>query len=488
MKLTLKEITTATGGKILDQANMDLLLEGVSTDTRSIGKGELFVALVGERFDGHAYVDKAAREGAAAAIVSRDVETELPIVRIIVDDTKIAYEALAAYVRQKLNVRVVAVTGSVGKTSTREMLKLGLSGVMPTHGTDANLNNEIGLSSTILHTPDMTEALVLEMGMRLRGEIEELTMIAKPDVACITNIGVAHIERLGSRENIMKAKLEIVDGLAKNGLLIIPAEDAMLISYMESGALREDVRVGVTGMHLDATYFSKHPWCKIIATASNRIESDEGQQFDVRILSQSDLSSNSVEQATTVSLNLLGNHHCTNALALLLLASDWHLNLDAVAKRLLSYQPIGNRERCVRVGAISFVDDSYNAGPESMKSAFETLVARAKGHRTVACLADMLELGSYSKEMHEYIGREAAAAGIDILFVTGDYRNDVKKGAEDAGKSKDVYTFDNKEVMRDKLMTALLPDDFVLVKASHSFAMHTLIDDYEKRGGQSRDV
>ncbi|MBO4927260.1 MAG: UDP-N-acetylmuramoyl-tripeptide--D-alanyl-D-alanine ligase [Clostridiales bacterium] len=477
---TLAEIVDVTGGKLLqfdgEASPAEYKVNGVCTDTRVLEKGNLFLALIGEKYDGHDFAVRAATDGASAFVASsmEKMPKDKPVV--LVEDTKIALEKLAEYYRKRLGCKVVAVTGSVGKTSTREMIASTLRKGLRTHVTKDNMNNEIGLSLTILQAPEDSEVLVLEMGMRLRGEISELTHIAHPDVAVITTIGVAHIERLGSQEEILAAKLEIQEALCEGGLLIIPYHDKMLAKAVREGMIRDDVRIGYTSCEKDDADILSGAFG--MAVSSPVSVADERLCFDV-------LAGFEEKRTSHVKLKAIGFHHVGNALTAFLCGLYLGLSPETITQGIESFEQIGHREKLVDVEGVHFLDDAYNAGPESMKSAFTSIRRLAGEEKAYACIADMLELGDVSAKEHFGIGVKAAEEKLDGVFVMGDYQESVREGVLSLTDEVPVYGFSNKKAMAEKLATIVKPGDYVLLKASHSFEMHLILNEYGSvvRGG-----
>ncbi len=470
-RFTLKEIVEATGGRLIRlPEGVDaetIAISDVSTDTRTIKEGSLFLALIGERFDGHDYAEEARKSGCAAFVLQKEECAPEGVPTVLVEDTKTALEKIAAYYRMRQNFLVVAVTGSVGKTSTRQMIASALSSCKKVYATKNNNNNEIGLSQTILAASEDTEILVLEMGMRLRGEISELTHIAHPDIAVITNIGVAHIERLGSREEILNAKLEILEGLKDEGLLIIPAADEMLAKARKDGKIRKDVKIAYTA--IESSAFPEN--ASGTATAEN-IAFENGK---ICFLAKAGFGE--IEEIP-LSLSVIGKHHVGNALAGLLCGLYLKLPAEKLAEGICSFAQIGHRERLVEEHGVFFMDDSYNAGPESMMSAMSSIRRLAETGKAWACVGDMLELGGVSSEKHFEIGAHAAREHLDGLFVIGDYKEDVRKGVESIDRDLPVVLCRDKKEIVEKMRNTVQPGDFVLLKASHSFEMYTILEEY----------
>ncbi len=477
---TLQEVLDATGGELrqfvaTEQVKDPSMFQvtGVSSDTRTIEEGNLYLALIGEKFDGNQFAVAAVKDGATVLLLSSMTYAPENVPVVLVEDTKLALEKLATYYRKRMGCQVIAVTGSVGKTSTRQMIVSALSRCCRVYATSANKNNEIGLSQTILSAPEDTEVLVLEMGMRGRGEISELTHIALPDIAVITNVGVAHIERLGSREEIRNAKLEIIEGLKENGLLILPYHDEYLMGAVKAGMIRSDVHIAYTSTTPEE--FEAQPYGFAMATKTEV----KGEKIFFNVEAGID----SVCEVPLM-IEALGLHHVGNALAGLICGLYYHCDLAKIAEGIASFNQVGHRERKVNVNGIFFIDDTYNAGPESMKSAMSTVRRIAGEGKAYACIADMLELGHVASEKHIEIGQYAAEIKLDGLLVTGDQKKNVEEGAKLVAPSMDVRLFDDKAEMIEELVKILKPGDYVLLKASHSFEMHTIIDGFQAKVGE----
>ncbi|MEA5416096.1 UDP-N-acetylmuramoyl-tripeptide--D-alanyl-D-alanine ligase, partial [Synechococcus sp. BA-132 BA5] len=378
----------------------------VSTDSRGDLDGALFVPLVGERFDGHRFLAGALAAGAAAAVVQRgrlagDELAELmanggrPI--WLVDDTLVAYQQLALLWRRRLGLPVVAVTGSAGKTTTRELIKAALASLGPVVASSGNENNDVGAPLTLLKADETTAALVVEMGMRGLGEIERLSRCAEPDVAVITNIGTAHIGRLGSREAIGQAKGEITAGLGTDGVLVIPAGDPLLehaVARVWGGRV---VRVALEDEL--AGFPAEVPAADLVGRL-------EGPRLNLA-------------GGPSLRLPLEGRHNARNLLLAVAVAQD--LGVPAAALEHLTVELPGGRARRWRLGGVELLDETYNASPEAVLAALELLAANATdaeaGGRRYAVLGTMLELGERSLELHAQVAARARELGLDGLLI-----------------------------------------------------------------------
>ncbi len=451
--LDLQEVLAATGGSCQSLQNIEFT--GINTDSRSIKRGELFVALSGENFDGHNYCAKALEQGAAAVLISHNVEN-LPqnAVAIKTDDTLKAYQLIAKAWRDKQkNLKVVAVTGSNGKTSTKDLIAACLAQKYKVVKTEANFNNEIGLPKTLLNIKPDTEIAVVEMGMRGLGQIRALCKLASPDAAVVTNVGETHMELLGSMENIAKAKSEIVENLTEKQFAVLNNDDDF-VRHMADKTAAKVVSYGCTK---EASIYAEN--IKLNA---------ESSEFDC-------IYAKTGEKEHIV-LPLLGAHNVYNALAAIAVAVTFGVTLPQIAEALKNVRLTGKRQEILQIGAVTVINDAYNASPASMASALKTLhaVKDAKGGRAVAVLADMLELGKLSETAHTEVGELAAAEGVDVLITYGTEAAYTGRAAENKG----VKTFickDRSEAAK-ILSGTVRNNDIILLKGSHSMQVDGLID------------
>ena len=432
MKLTIKEITKACNGKFIGDDDT-LEVTSYSKDTRTIKNGDCYVAIKGETFDGNDFLDKARDLGASCAIASKVVDN-LPT--ILVDDTILAIQKLATYVRDKSNAFVIGITGSAGKTSTKDMIASVLSEKYKVLKTPGNLNGQIGLPLNILMYQD-EPVWVLEMGMNNFGELDKLSHIAKPNVAVITNIGTAHIGILGSRDNILKAKLEILNGMDADGTLILNGDNDLLKTV-------KDKRNIVTfGLDNNNTFVAKN----IKTSLENTTFTCNGEEYKVLVP---------------------GEVFIYNALASISVGKRLGLTSEEIKRGLEKFTMSGNRMKKTIVKDYTLLNDTYNANPDSVKSVLKT-IASYEG-RKVAVLGDMLELGEYEKELHENVG-EYLNGKVDVLVTVGTlskYMDDRFKGEK--------YHFSSVDEAKEEIKSILKPKDLVLFKASHSINLDKLVD------------
>ena len=450
--VNIRHAARAMGGEVF-HCDGDELVKGVSTDTRTISEGSVFFALSGIRFDGHKFIEDAVSAGAVCCVVNKNEEGygNLPV--IMVEDTHKALRDFAAYYRRKFQIPVVGITGSVGKTSTKEMIASVLKQNFQTHMTQGNFNNEIGLPLTVFNLRDEDEIMVLEMGMSNFGEISRLTHIAKPDTAVITNIGISHIEHLGSREGIKQAKFEIMEGLQMDGTVILNGDDDMLWSARGE-------------IDFETLYFGVHNKNCDLTACELRTYSD-GSEFTCKIDGE----------LHKFSVSVPGEHHVSNALAAILVGLKYNVDMNDIKKGIRSFVPSGLRQTLIELSDYKIIRDCYNASPASMKSGLEVLSLTQTEGRRVACLADMLELGEISASAHKAVGKLTVDYGVDCLIVVGKESRWIAAGAIEAGMNPaDVHEFETNDALKERLATLLKKQDLILVKGSRGMHLEEIAD------------
>ena len=465
--ISLAEVVKATGGRcgVSGAGARNLEFTGVNTDTRTIGKGELFLALKGGKFDGHAYAGKAVEAGAAGIVASGPVSVPAGTPVVYVADTLKAYQDIAHAWRMGFpELKVVAITGSNGKTSTKDMVAAVLSAKYNVVKTQANFNNEVGLPKTLLSIHPGTQIAVVEMGMRALGQIRAMCAIARPDVAVITNVGSTHVGELGSLDNIAKAKSEILEDLPADGFAVL------------NGDLPR-VRAMVPKLHVPCAWFGLQDGDDVRAEAVE-ITAD-GSSF--RCLAGG--------EEAAVSLPQIGEHNVMNALAAIAVGRHFGVKLNNMAEALAGLALTGSRQEVLHFGPYTVINDAYNASPASMEAAFATLErlkASSKAPcRTIAVVADMLELGSLSAEAHAEVGRLAAKTRTDLLVSYGTETAHTQEAAEAAGIP--AWHFADRGGAEAKLKEILRPGDIVLLKGSHSMQVNGLIDTVFKKLESDKD-
>ena len=451
--LTVRQLLEAVGGTLLGSFDdLDARVTGVSTDSREIKEGSLFVPLSGERFDGHAFINGALEAGAAGCITAREREIYQPDKFYIkVRSTHRALRDLARYYKSLFPIPFVAVTGSVGKTTTKDMIAAVLSVRYKVLKTEGNFNNDIGLPLTIMRLERDHEIAVLEMGMDHAGEIDYLSELVRPDVAVITNIGDAHIENLGSREGIFAAKCEVFNHLKEGGLAVLSGDDEML-STLRGKLSHKAVFVG-SGEGLDYTAYD--------------IDTDGASHMDCKVKTP----------ATQFHADIpaLGGHMIYPTLMAAAVAEHFGMGADEIMRGTRAFLPTKMRMNVVRCGAdIVILNDVYNANPQSMRAAAAVL-KDAKGRRRVAVVGDMKELGPNSAMFHAAVGGYFAEAGIERLIAVGDHARHMAEGAEQKGLPQVSY-FETMEDAHDALRRELRPGTTILVKASRSMAFEKIVE------------
>ncbi len=442
--ITIRQAAQWCGGRY-EEKYADIAFQGANMDSRKLEKGELFIALEGAR-DGHDFIPAAFEKGAAAVLCSRSVG-DYPA--IIVENPHDALGMIAAKERERIGMQVVGVTGSVGKSTTKEMIACCLQGSYRVAKTPANFNNDIGMPMAILAMPEDTQVAVLEMGMNDFREIAYLTRIGKPDVAVITNIGTMHMEQLGSREGILQAKLEILEGLKANGTAVFHGDDDMLWSKKDSCSV-------------PITWFGcQNEACQVLARDID--ETEEGLSFQVH-----------TEAADfPLTLPLEGRHFVADALAAVAVAGIMGVCPEDIQTRLAAFQNMAGRQEIYEAKGCTIISDCYNAGPESMTAALAVLGKR-KGRR-IAVLGDMLELGSRTQAEHYRVGR-IAAENADMVFAFGPNSMRVVKGAITGGMSPNmVDAFVDRQKLVNRLRGMVCPGDVLLFKGSHGMHMELIL-------------
>ncbi len=428
----------------------DTIIDKVTTDSRDAGAGSLFVAIVGDRLDGNDFAKSALANGAEAAIVSRrgDLDGE----QIVVKDTKDALIEIAGNYRARYSPKLVAVTGSVGKTTTKEMTAAILETFGNTLKNEGNKNNEIGVPTTLFNMSAKTELAIVEMGMNGLGDIRKLTLAARPRAAAITGIGVSHLELLGSRENILKAKLEIVEGMPEDGILCINGDDELLMGARADIAV-ETVTFAIS--NTEADIIAKNIMSRVRTTEFTIVDRVNGE-FQAMI-------------------PCAGNHNVLDALAAYALATRIGMDAAGSAQALSRYVPTGMRQRFVDFKGVTVIEDCYNASPDSMRASIETLAELPIEGIKVAVLGDMLELGAISRESHRAVGIEAAKMGIDILLCYGENMKLCAEGALAAGITSAKH-FEDKAELAGYIAKTMHQGDAVMFKASRAMALEEVID------------
>lgn len=451
--MTLQNIATACRGQLVcKEEQKQIQIKGAVLDSRQVEEGYLFFATKGERVDGHNFIPQVA-EKKAACVICEKVPSDVEIPYILVEDSFVALKQVATFYRENLTIPVVGITGSVGKTSTKEMVSSVLSTRYNVLKTEGNFNNEVGLPLTILRIRDEHKVAVVEMGINHFGEMHRLSEIAKPDICVITNIGQCHLEFLGSREGILKAKTEIFDFMNPDGYVCINGDDDMLATIKEVNG-HKPVTYGLT-IKNDA-YVTGVESKGIFGSKASIYLNDE--TFDVEI-------------------PLSGEHMVMNALAAACVGELLGLRTEEIARGIADTKAVGGRSNLISLKDKTILDDCYNANPVSMKAAIDLL--KQADTRKVAILGDMFELGENQEKMHSEIGIYAVEKDVDVLICAGELSRHMYDAAvlEKEASKKTIQIFymkDTQEVI-DNINTILQENDIILVKASHGMGFANVV-------------
>ncbi len=440
-EIKASDILKATGGTLVF-GDADASVCAISTDSRTVSTDALFIPLKGERFDGHSFLSDVCKSGVGGYIFSEDVSFFDCPFAIRVDDTSEALLNLASFYRKRFDIPFVALTGSVGKTTTKELLASVLSKKYNTHYTKGNFNNNIGVPLTLFGLLKDNEAAVIEMGMSNFGEIEVLSKCVLPDIAIITNIGTSHIEFLGSQEGILKAKSEIFSGLKDGGKVILNGDDPYLITLKNSLSKFDVCYIGIDNKD-----------CDYVATD---ISTDEtGCTFKVN--------------DKAYSINLAGIHNIYNALCAIAVGEMLGLNHSQISDGLALYRADGIRQNIISVNGYKLINDCYNSSPQSLVASLKVL-SDVKAKRRIAVLGDIAELGERAEELHRSVGKALKDMCVDVLITVGNHSSFIA----DEAKNKEHYHFENSDLCAAFLKTFVKKDDALLVKGSRCMKMETI--------------
>jgi len=455
--ILVKDIIRICGGKLIC-GNEETICGNFSKDTRQINEEDIYLGIKGEKFNGSVFYKDALEKGAKGCILQdieiseEDINTYKDKFIIIVDDVVKSLQQLAAYKRSLYNIPVIAITGSVGKTSTKDIIASVMATKYKVLKTEGNYNNEIGLPLTILRLKDHN-ALVVEMGMSAFGEISLLTNIAKPTTAVVTIIGSSHIGELGSRENILKAKLEILEGLNEKGSLIINNDNDLLNLWNQNN---EDNHKHITyGIENESDLIAKN--IKVNETGSAFVINLNGKEYKVEV-------------------PVAGKHFVYNSLASIAVGLENDIEIKNIIEGISNFSLTKRRMEILKNAKnVTIINDCYNASYESVKAALE-YISSLKANKKVAVLGDVLELGEFSKQMHQKIGEEVANNNIDILVTVGKEAKEIANTVKNKANKVDVYSFDNNEDASKLLKQLTKENDVILVKASHGMHFEEIVE------------
>lgn len=472
----LKAVTLAqaVGGKLLS-GDGEALITSVSINSKEIQQGALFVPIIGERVDAHNFIDMALEAGAVATFTQREIkEYREGKVYIQVADTLHALQLAAAFYRSQFSIPLIGITGSVGKTTTKEMIAVALSTEKKVLKTKGNMNSQIGLPLMMFELEENMEVAVIEMGMSEVGEMHRLSLVAKPDMAVMTNIGVSHIGQLGSKENIRREKLNIIDEFSKDSPIFVNGDDTLLHE------IKEFVDVRKQGGELSKELFDKDTYEKLADIQVVEFGTGENCNYrgeNVRTVGEhTHFTYVSESGREEIVLSVLGNHNVNNAVVALAIAEKLGIKPSVAKEGLKSYQPIDKRGQVFEVNGIKVIDDTYNASPDSMKSGADTLLAMKNLKRRILVLADVLELGEVSRECHYEVGSYLAGKNIDAVVCVGTEAKAICDGVKENTDGILTRHFTDKAQAISFLKEYIVQGDGVLVKGSRGMHMEEVVE------------
>ena len=451
-EISLREIVKLTEAEVEEKNFADKKIFGITTDSRKITEGVLFIALKGENFNGEDFAEDALKKGAAAVLVGKNFKSEnLAGAVLKVDDTLTAYQQLAKNHREKFKIPVVAVTGSTGKTTTKDLTAAALSELGTIQKTSANFNNEIGVPLTLLGINENHKAAVVEIGMRGLGQIENLSKYVQPTIGIVTNVNETHIELLGSIENIAKAKGELVQAIPEGGTVILNADDKNVLAMKNLAKSNVKILTYAIGNSADLQ-------------AENISINSFATEFDLKYQNK----------IYHIEIPVIGRHNVLNAMAAIAAGLSLNLSIEEIQKGFSTLVTTKARFEVIRRDGVTLVNDAYNASPASMHAAIQT-VAEIYDGRKIAVLGDMLELGEISEKVHRDVGAEVLKNNFDILITIGELGKFIAAGAKDAGL-KNIFTTSTHEESAKKILSIMKEGDTILFKASHGMHMEKIIE------------
>lgn len=454
--MSLQQIAAACGGTYYGNAAQQTSeVSGVAIDSRQIEKDYLFIPIVGARADGHDFIPQVMEQGALCTLSEKELG-DVPYPYILVSSCEQALKEIAAYYRSSLDIKVVGITGSVGKTSTKEMIASVLSQKYSVLKTEGNFNNEIGLPLTIFRIREEHEIAILEMGIDSFGEMSRLAAIARPDICVITNIGICHLENLIDRDGVLKAKTEMLDYMKDGGTVILNGDDDKLCTISEVQG-RSPVFFGLSEEH---DYYATDIRSLGLKGTSCTLHLPDGTLQTV--------------------IHLPGGHMVCNALAGAAVGHTLGLTAEEIQAGIEQLVPVSGRNHLIETDSLVIIDDCYNANPISMRASLDVLACGLG--RTVAILGDMKELGENEKALHYGVGVYAAQKGIDLICCVGTLAKEIAAGAKSAASASRILYFPSKEALLAELETIVQKDDTILVKASHSMEFPEIVEVLKNKG------
>ena len=455
---SVKQVIQMLNAEYINETGLDATIKGVCIDSRAVEAGNLYVPIIGANNNGHSYIDQAIKAGAVATLWKKgepNAPKEIPV--ILVDDTIAALQKLAVSYRNQLNLKIVGITGSNGKTSTKDILASVLSKHYKTQKTAGNRNSEIGVPLTLLDFDDDIEMGVVEMGMENLGELSALTAMVRPDIAVITGVGTAHLENLKTMENIAKAKLEIVEGLPKNGTFIYLGDQDLLNDAYHAKNLDESIRVLTYGFddHNDYVVSDIHQFV-------------DGLDFKIN-------------ENNTYHLDMLGKHQALNATAAYIAAECLAVSEEEVAEGFSNIAKTGMRNELVKFNEALILNDAYKSNPQSALAALDTMEEFDYDYK-IAILGDMLELGETSAQIHYDLGKDLTKYHLNEVLTIGEMAEHINKGATDHLKNVKIMHFENRDALSEYLKPYGAKHCMILVKGSRGMHLDLVVDALTKEG------
>ena len=446
--ITLHEVAKACCGTL--HGDPELKITSIVTDSRKAGEGSLFAAIKGARVDGHRFIPAVAEQGAVCVLCEDKPDVEINYIRV--DSTLVALKGIAEYYRSLFTIPFVGITGSVGKTSTKEFISAVLAQKYNVHKTGGNFNNELGVPITLFGLEEEHEVAVIEMGISGFGEMTRLSKMVKPDISVITNIGYCHLENLGDRDGVLRAKTEMFEYLKKDGVIILCHDDDKLRTVTDYHGIRP-IFYGTGNDEYRAENITEKGLDGIGCTLIHHARMDDSVE-DVRI---------------DVTIPTMGRHNVLNALCAMAVGTQLGLSADEIKRGLESFENVGSRNHIIKTDTLTIIDDCYNANPTSTKAGLDTL--SKLGGRRIAILGDMKELGKDELALHREVGAYAKEVGIDMLVAVGPLSE-----ATAEGYGEGAYYAATVERCIDRIKRYLRPDDTILVKASHSMQFERIVE------------
>lgn len=467
-------LAEAVGGKILS-GDEDLLITSVSTNSKEIQQGTLFVPIIGERVDAHSFIDMALEAGAVATFTQKPIkEYKEGKVYIQVADTLLALQLAAAFYRSQFSMPLIGITGSVGKTTTKEMIAAALGTKKKVLKTKGNMNSQVGLPLMMFELEEDIEVAVIEMGMSEVGEMHRLSTIAKPDMAVMTNIGVSHIGQLGSKENIRKEKLNIIDEFSGNNPVYVNGDDPLLGEIKGFVDKRKNDKEVPEGLFDEDTY-KKLGQIQVFEFGTGENCTYRGE--DIKTVGENTYFTYvSESEKEEVVLSVLGNHNVNNAVVALAIAQKLGIKPEVAKTGLEKYQPIDKRGQVFEVKGMKIIDDTYNASPDSMKSGADMLLAMEGLKRKILVLADVMELGEVSRDCHYEVGTFLAKKPLDAVICVGMEAKAICEGINDNTNTVLTRHFVDKPQAIAFLKDYVKEGDGVLVKGSRGMHMEEVVE------------